>query len=190
MRKRTASGGPVTGAELARHLDVDGRTIRKWKTEPGFPVAVRGVGTTASRYDETAVRVWRADRDQRKQAAAAGLTVARSRKELAQAREAEQRVAQRAATVIPADEARRIWSNEVARVRRILRRLPAALAGRLVRVGATDGVVGIERVLQEEVRRVLTELSTGETRKPQRSRKASRTRRTTRRKPTVAKVKT
>jgi phage terminase Nu1 subunit (DNA packaging protein) len=168
----------VTGAELARRLDVNPRTLRKWRTEPGFPVAVRGSGTAPSLYDEAEVKLWHDAREQRARHDAADLTRARTRRETAQARLGEQQHKLRAGKLIAVEEAERLLTIIVTAVRAKLLHWPTTLADKLHRVGATEGAAGIERVLQEAVYDTLTELSRGSiTPKKRRPRKPSRARR-------------
>lgn len=160
----------VTRRELARRLKRDARTISKWQDE-GLPVATRGRGGRPSLYDEATVRAWLLARDEAVQQAP-DLMVSRARKELAQAVEAEQRVAIRAHQLIAIEEVDRIWSAQVAAIRARLLAWPTALADRLHRVATLEGAAGVERVLQEIVYEALRELATTAAAvKPRRKRK-------------------
>lgn len=147
----------VTRRELARRLDCDARTISKWQDE-GLPVATRGRGGRPSLYDEATVRAWLLARDEAVQHAP-DLMVSRARKELAQAIEAEQRVAIKAHQLIAIDEVDRIWSAQVTAIRARLLAWPTAHADRLHRVAALEGAAGVERALQEIVYDALRELA-------------------------------
>lgn len=135
-------------------------TVTKWE-RAGLPIARRGRRGKPSRYREVAVRAWLQQREEAAQSVETGVDLAhaRARKELAQAIEAEQRVALRAKVLIPIEEVDRIWSGQIAAVRARLLAWPAALADRLHRVAATEGAPGIERLLQEAVYDTLRELA-------------------------------
>jgi len=174
-RKRSAPSvrGLVTRRELAKRLGCNARTIAKW-IEEGLPVAKRGRGGRPSKYDEAAVRAWIEVREEAARSNAPDLMASRARKELAQAVEAEQRVAIRAGKLIPIEEVDRIWSGQVAAVRARLLAWPTALADRLHRVAALEGAAGVERVLQEIVYDALRELAAGvKPPRPRRKRKPS-----------------
>jgi hypothetical protein len=105
--------------------------------------------------------------------------ISRSRKELAQALEAEQRVALRSGTLLAAADVDRTWSAEVAAVRARLLAIPTAWSDRLHRAGALGGAAGIEALLVEAIYQVLRELAGGASpttprtrRRPTRTRKA------------------
>lgn len=172
----------VTRKDLARRLDCHEQTISKW-IDAGLPVEKRGRGGRASLYDVAKARAWK-DAHEAAQAEAPDLMVSRARKELAQAIEAEQRVAIRAKTLVHVDEVERAWSAHVAGVRARLLSIPTALSDRLARAAAIDGVAGIEKILQETMYQVLTELVSGAPavkRRAGRSTKKRTTRRPTRR---------
>jgi len=162
----------LTRQELAYRLGVNPQTVTKW-IEEGLPVAARGKGRRPSRYEEASVRRWVAAHekatDGRAPTSGAGskpangvatnLVEARARKELAQAVEAEQRVAIRAAKLIPIEDVDQIWSTQVAAVRARLLAIPVALTDRVLRVGALEGAAAAERALQEAIYEALRELS-------------------------------
>jgi phage terminase Nu1 subunit (DNA packaging protein) len=150
----------LTRLELAARLGVHPITIAKWQQE-GLPIASRGRRGVASRYNEADVRAWLEAREERARQNAPDFAACRARKELAQAIEAEQRVAMRAKQLIPIEEVDRIWSAQVAAVRSRLLSWPTALADRLHRVAATDGAAGVERVLQDAAYETLRELAGG-----------------------------
>ena len=162
----------LTRLEVAYRLGVNPQTVTKW-IEEGLPVAERGKGRRPSQYEESSVRRWVAAREkavegQRPVGRATGadgdapnLIASRARKELAQAIEAEQRVALRALKLIPIEEVDKLWSGQVAAVRARLLSWPTALSDRIHRVAVTEGSVGVERVLFEVTHDALRELSGG-----------------------------
>ena len=164
----TATGNdtPVlfTRPDIAYRLGVSPQTIAKW-TEEGLPVAVRGKGRRPSKYEESSVRRWVAahkhdtDSSAHTDSQTPNLTVARARKELAQAVEAEQRVALRAGKLIPIEEVDKLWSHQVAAIRTRLLIWPTALADRIHRVAALEGPAGVERVLLAAAHDALRELA-------------------------------
>jgi len=173
-----ATGKLVTRLQLAKHLKHLPRTISKWQEE-GLPVARRGRGGRPSLYDEPAVRAWVEAREAAAQTQAPTFMISRSRKELAQALEAEQRVALRSGTLLAAADVDRTWSAEVAAVRARLLAIPTAWSDRLHRAGALGGAAGIEALLVEAIYQVLRELAGGASpttprtrRRPTRTRKA------------------
>lgn len=153
-------------ADLARELDIHPRTLLKWFRD-GCPDA-----------DRRTVEAWRDARDRQTRDRRAALEAARARKELAQAIEAEQRVAIRAGRLIPVDEVDRVWSSQVAALRARLLSMPTALADRLCRIAATGGAAGIEAALETAIHEALRELSGSTDAKP-----SSAKPRTKRRKP-------
>jgi phage terminase Nu1 subunit (DNA packaging protein) len=184
----------LTRLEVAYRLGVNPQTVTKW-IEEGLPVAERGRGRRPSRYEEASVRRWVAAREkaiegQRPGGRAPGgdgdapnLIASRARKELAQAIEAEQRVALRAGKLIPVEEVDKLWSGQVAAIRARLLSWPTALSDRLHRVAVIEGPPGVERVLFEATHDALRELSGGERPPAQRR----RTRRHTKKRKTTPK---
>lgn len=150
----------LTSGQLARTLQIDPRTVRKWRAQ-GMPVAKLGRGGESSLFDLEAVLGWKGDRDEAARAQSSALKAARGRKELAQAIEAEQRVAIRARTLIPVDEVDRVWSSQVAALRARLLAMPTALADQLHRIASVEGATGIEAALETAVREALRELTSG-----------------------------
>lgn len=162
----------LTRLEVAYRLGVNPQTVTKW-IEEGLPVAERGKGRRPSRYEEASVRRWVAAREkaiegQRPGGRAPGadgdalnLIASRARKELAQAIEAEQRVALRAGKLIPVEEVDRLWSGQVAAMRARLLTWQTALSDRVHRVAITAGPAGVERVLLDATYDVLRELAGG-----------------------------
>jgi phage terminase Nu1 subunit (DNA packaging protein) len=155
----------LTRIELAAVLHMKPRTLAHW-LEEGMPVAERGKAGRPSRYDETDVRAWMAARNaaavQASQGGCATFADARMRKELAQAAEAEQRVAMRAGRLLAVEEVDRVWSAQVAAVRSTLLALPTALADRLHRAAVTAGPAAVETALQAAIYDALRELASGE----------------------------
>lgn len=147
----------VTRRELAQRLGVHMQTICKWERE-GMPIADRGRRGKSTLYSEPDVQSWRRLRDQHSHQAP-DFMLARARKELAQAIEAEQRVAIRAKTLLHVDEVERTWSAQVAAIRARLLALPAALAGRVTREATLSGPAAVEALLQDAIHQALTELS-------------------------------
>ena len=182
----------LTRLEVAYRLGVNPQTVTKWIDE-GLPVAERGKGRRPSRYEEASVRRWVAAREkaiegQRPGGRAPGgdgdapnLIASRARKELAQAIEAEQRVALRAGKLIPVEEVDRLWSGQVAAMRARLLTWQTALSDRVHRVALTEGPTGVERVLLDATYDVLRELAGGApmetpTRRPRRRAKKQKAR--------------
>ncbi len=161
MKSGTPQGNYLTSSELAARLGRDARTIRKWRAE-GMPAAKLGRGGSPSEFDEAAVRAWLKTREHTRQQDSAELVKARTRRELAMARESEQRADLRAGRLVPAEDVERTWSREVASVRAYLLLWSTTLAAKVCRVAVTDGEAAVEALLELEVRRVLTEFSTRE----------------------------
>lgn len=151
---------PLTRRDLAALLGKHPMTITKWE-QAGLPVATRGSRGRPSLYDESAVRVWLQRRDEAAQHQAPDLLASRARRELAQAVEAEQRVAIKAGRLIAIEDVDRIWSAQVAAVRTRLLAIPVSVADRLHRVATLEGATGVEAVLLEVVHNALHELASG-----------------------------
>lgn len=146
----------VTRLELARILDVSPRHISRL-LEDGLPRLKRGRGGHASRFDPKAARAWY---DAHRSAlSSAALAEARVRKELAQAAESEQRVAQRAKTLIAIEDARRLWMGITTRIRSRLLSLPTEIAEQSCRVGSADGAAGVEALWRRAITETLIELA-------------------------------
>jgi phage terminase Nu1 subunit (DNA packaging protein) len=140
-------------------IELHPQTISKL-IEEGLPVAVRGRGGRASRFNVAAVQQFMKNR---RSAGANGPAVnvahERARKERAQARLAEQVHALRERELLPAQEVEKVWSAHVAAVRAKLLAWPSTLTDRLARAFTLDGIAGLERELNEAVRDVLRELA-------------------------------
>lgn len=162
MANRKAGPRPndlLTRVDLADALNVHPMTITKWERQ-GMPIQERGRRGKPSMYSESAVRSWRAERDEA--ARNGGILDAvqeRARKDRAQSLLAEQTLAIRARDLVPKDEVERAWSAEVAAVRTKLLAWPSTLSNRVFRAGTLDGLEGVERELQSAVEEALNELS-------------------------------
>ncbi len=153
MSKRTAR--LLTRLELAKALEVTPRSIDRWRADEGLPVAKRGRGRHAALYSLAAVRAWLRERDKRPPTE---LQLARAHRDRCTAELLEQKVRQRAAELLSRADVEKVWSAEIADITRRLGGWPAAAAA-LVTAAANDGVDAIERVLRDEVHRLLTELA-------------------------------
>lgn len=140
--------------------------MARW-LEEGLPVAERGRGGRASRYDPDEVRAWIKAREQ----GAAGPAVAaagplaevareRARKERAQAVLAEQLAASRARELLPREEVRKAWEGIVNAVRTALLGAPSNYSDRLIRAYTLNGPQGHEVAFAEAMREVCRELAT------------------------------
>jgi len=149
----------LTRRALAEVLAVHMQTVTKWERE-GLPVATRGRKGKPSMYDEASARAWLQARDEAaKGPEGVDLVAARARKEHWQAMLAEQTHQVRAGKLLPAEDVAKVWGAEVAAVRTRLLALPQTLAARVQRAGALHGEAGVERVLHDAVREVLSELA-------------------------------
>ena len=153
----------LTRQQLARELNYDPRTIQRLQEE-GMPIAVPGIGGRPSQYDVRAVRKW-LDARNKKAASTPGGKLSyfqeRAEKERWQGLLAQQTYLTRQRELLPAREVEKVWAAEVTAVRTRLLSWPTTIADKLHRAGTMDGLAGLERVLQEEVHAVLTELSKG-----------------------------
>ena len=173
----------LTRSELAKQLDVHAQTITKW-TADGCPVAKPGRAGVPHLYRAADVRAWRRARDE---AAATGGTIdlarARAEKEHWQAKLAEQKLKMLEGELLPLEDVAREWAAEVAAVRALFLAWVTTISDRIDRAAAADGVVGVERVLNDAVRELLNELS-----KPERSEVPPKRKRKTKRKTTKKKA--
>jgi phage terminase Nu1 subunit (DNA packaging protein) len=169
--------------ELASLLGKHPQTIAGWTAE-GCPVARSGRAGVPHLYRESEVRAWL---QQREEAAERGGTVdaarARAEREHWQAKLNEQKYLMLQRELLPADEVERAWRAEVTAIRAQLLAIPITLADRIHRTAVLEGVNGVERVLDESIRRALSELAD-----PDRDDAATRKKRRTRRKPTRRKT--
>lgn len=146
----------LTRLQLAKALDCNPRTIPKWQEE-GMPVAERGRGGRASRYDEVAVRAWVEGHE--KAVGQTDVARERARKEKAQAELAEQLHQARARNLLPADEVEKVVAARVAAARTLVLSWKSALVPTLARAFTLGGEAEMERVFDEAARRFLFELS-------------------------------
>lgn len=156
--------GQMTRPELAKALGCDPRTIMKWQEE-GMPVAARGLGGRASRYDEIECRAWLAAREEaaRRPDRPLDLAVERARKEHWQALLAEQTHQIRDGKLLPIDEVVKQTAARIAASRAVMLAIPTACAPKVMRAATIGGEAEVERVLTEEIRRALLELAGGKT---------------------------
>lgn len=152
----------LTRPELASALRCHPMTVTKWERE-GMPIAVPGARGRSTLYVLDDVRRWLEAREHQRllqqPSGVVDLVAERARKERAQAMEAEQRVAARSRVLLPRDEVERAWAAEATAIRGLLLSWSTTLADRVHRAAVTEGVVGVETVLQEAVRDVLRQLS-------------------------------
>ena len=80
---------------------------------------------------------------------------ARLRKDLAQAMEAEQRIAIKAGTVVNADEVLRKWTDEISRCRSHLLGIPSRVKSRLPHLALTD-IATIDALVREALKHLAT----------------------------------
>lgn len=159
MSKRRTRQKLLTRLPLAQSLGVHVRTIANYQAD-GMPVFRRGRGGQRTLFDAQACVAWVAARDAEAGTLGADdLRNARARKDRATAILAEQLHARRAADLLPAADVERIWSAEIADVRRVLEGLVEPLARRLLLASASEGLLGVERELDASVRDVLTTLA-------------------------------
>ena len=171
-----SGAGRLTRLELARALDCNPRTVAKWQEE-GLPVASRGRGGRASRYEETEVRAWLAAREEVARVPGAGLDLAqeRARKEHWQALLAEQTHKARERELLPRAEVEKEQGALVAAIRTKLLSLPTTYADRLGRAFTLHGMAGLEHALDDAMREALCELSgTGDQAAPEKRRRRRR----------------
>jgi phage terminase Nu1 subunit (DNA packaging protein) len=150
----------LTRKQLAAELECDPRTIAKWQ-EDGMPVAARGRGGRASRYDLAVCRAWK---DARAKAAAKSglgdLAFERAQREREQAKLLRQKFLANSRELLPAAEVEKQWLATAAAVRGALLAIPVTEADRIHRTALLDGVAGVEAALAEIIDRALSELST------------------------------
>lgn len=152
----------LTRKEVAKAFDVHPMTITKWEQD-GMPVAVRGSGGRASKYDKRKVAEWKAARDLAAQTpGAVSVQQERARKERAQAILAEQTYQSRGKELLPRDEVKRVMASRAMAIRTKLLAWPTTLADKLHRASTLDGVAGVERALNDAVHDVLVELASGD----------------------------
>lgn len=156
----------LTRLELAKVLDIGPQRLAKY-VEDGMPVAERGRGGRASRYDPAAVRAWLEERgkvgtgEQKvgTASAVAAVAMARARKEQAQAALAEQLQAVRAREFLPRAEVKRAWEGIVTAVRTKLLAAPETHADRLLRAVELGGRPALVQAFMEVNREICRELA-------------------------------
>lgn len=157
--RQTPARALLTRLELAAALGCDPRTIAKW-LELGLPVARRGRGGRASRYDEAACRAWKTARDEDSHRAGALDPIQeRAKRERAQALLAEQMFEVRAKRLLSADDVERVWQAEIAGARALILSSYTGASDRVYRAATTDGLAGVERELRALAHAVLRELA-------------------------------
>lgn len=163
----------LTREQLATAWGVHARTVAKWQEE-GLPVAVRGRGGRASRYDQEECDAWKAAREALAvDEGPVDLTRERARKERAQALLAEQLYAVRSGKLLDAALVEKAWAAEIAAARAVVLSSYTAAADRVYRAAVTDGLGGVERELKALAFAVLRELAGGaDTRKRKRKKAA------------------
>lgn len=160
-RREKRAGVLVTRRELAGSLGVHMQTVTKWERE-GMPISAPGGKGRATRYSEADVRAWRRQREElaaKPGSEGVDLIKERARKERAQAVLAEQAYSIRTRDLLPREEVEKGWAAVIGAVRTKLLALPATLSDQLARAAVTDGVAGVERVLQTAVSDALRELA-------------------------------
>ncbi len=150
----------VTRREVAQQHGVKPMQVHRW-VQDGAPVARRGGPGRPALYDPIAVARWKAARDGAAERQMVSVTQARVERDLAQAELARQLHAQRSGRLVDVAAVTAIWGRHVAAVRQRLLSWSTTLTARLHRAAINGGLAGIEAVLDEHVRRVLTELSAG-----------------------------
>lgn len=149
---------------LASVFRVAAGTIDKWLQEaPPLPRVVAGTPGKAAQYSIPDCVAWFVRRLEAKHGGP-GLNPLeeRARKERAQGQLAEQTFKARAGELLPAAEVERMWAAEVMAVKTKLLAWQQTLADRLHRTSTLEGLPGVERVLREAVRDVLTEFADAE----------------------------
>jgi phage terminase Nu1 subunit (DNA packaging protein) len=148
----------LTRRGLAAALECDIRTISKWQDD-GMPCAQRGRGGRPSRFNVAQCRAWLEARRLATAQTHVDLALERARKERAQAQLAEQTYRARAGELLEREDVRRTWAAVVVAIRTKLLALPVTLADKVHRAALLEGAVGVERVLEAEIRNVLVELA-------------------------------
>lgn len=144
-KKSQADRNLVTRKELAAALGCDVRTTSRFQDE-GMPVAKPGKGGRPSLFDLRACLKWKAARD--KTPAIAGPNASRQRKELAQAIEAEQRIAIKAKDLVSSADVEQMIAGEYARCRTKLLGLPRKAKAVLPHLSAKD-VMALDVLVRE-----------------------------------------
>ena len=152
----------LTRQELAAAIGKHPDTIAAWVSEEGMPVADRGRGGRASKYDLQAVLAWLSAREEAQRAGPLDPVQEKARRDHWQATLAEQTYRVRKGKLLDADEVERAWAAEVAAVRAKLLSVPTTYADKIFRAAtlAGEGGVGaVERLLRDAVHSALHELA-------------------------------
>jgi phage terminase Nu1 subunit (DNA packaging protein) len=144
-----------TRRAMAADAEVSLRTFADLEAAGVVVPAERGRGGRASLYDPVAT-LRQILHHLRQERPAGGEQSARMRRDLAQAALAEQTHQARAGALLPVKEVRHAWLSIVVAVRAKLLRLPSAMADLLAHASTPAEV---QRILDAEIRSVLTELS-------------------------------
>lgn len=140
---------------LAKHMG----TITKWERD-GMPIAERGRRGKPSLYREVDVRAWLAAREDAAQhSGLVDVAQERAKKERWQGLLTEQTFRIRGRELLLKNDVERVWAAEVTAVRTKLLSWPTSLADKVQRAAATEGLVGVTRVLRDAVGEVLRELA-------------------------------
>lgn len=115
-----------------------------------MPVASRAGRGRATRFDAAECHAWRACRDADGAVEFRSVERARARKDLAQAMEAEQRVAIKARTLVLAADAERVMADEYARCRGKLLGLSRKMQAVLPHLSAAD-ITELDGLISEAV---------------------------------------
>lgn len=156
--RKPKAQGPVSRAELGRLLGVSLTTVDRWRRN-GCPVELVD---EVPHYPVARVVEWRIDRA-RAEAEAAGPAipeaVLRRRRMQAETRLAELALEEAQAAVVPVDLVVELVGAVISNVVARLNAIPGRYAGKLARTRATGGA---KKLLQEAVREVRGELSSGD----------------------------
>ncbi len=152
----------VSRKALAASLGVDIRTVSKWQDD-GMPVAERGRGSRASKFDLAQCQAWREQRVGSADGHSTGfIDVARerARKERAQAQLAEQAYQIKAGELLPRETVERRWTAELAAIRaKLLSWKRSTVAEQLFRAAIADGQAVFDDVFAASIDELLTDLS-------------------------------
>lgn len=155
----TPAPGLFTRRDLAVRMGVHIQTVTKWE-QAGLPVAERGRAGKPSLYRDEDVRAWLAEREKASTVIGSlNVLQERARRERAQAVLAEQTFEMRSGDLLPRREVEKVWEAEVSAVRAKLLEIPRSFSDRVYQAAVSQGIVGVERILEESVFDVLRELA-------------------------------
>lgn len=146
-RRGTKASPLKTAREVAQAFGCNIRTVAKWVDE-GMPVAQRGTGGRPSLFDLQAIERWKVARDTAAPGEPGSANTARMRKEMAQALEAEQRIAIKAKTLVLRADMEQVMADEYTRCRTKLLGLPRKAKAVLPHLSATD-VMALDVLIRE-----------------------------------------